>query len=244
MNDNYSLTEKTYNYEIERQLAINYANAFSKGLHQCLLLLDCQKRDILFASENVRKLFGIPPEIITKDGYGFFSKYIEEEYLSMIQDISESALKLLKDVIKTDSDKYVLSYDYHIKIGKSKQLVNQKLISLSVDSENDVLLAICIISPITERFSGKINLISYGNEIFYEYNPMRKSWAAKKEIILSEIEKEVLKLTAQGYTANDISNIINKSINTVKYYKRCIFSKMEVERTTEAISYAFNHNIL
>ena len=78
----------------------------------------------------------------------------------------------------------------------------------------------------------------------WKYSPVDRKWHECARIILKEEEKEVLRLSMQGYTMKDISEHVSKSLDTVKTYKRRIFEKLEVENITEAISYAINNNLL
>lgn len=231
-------------FEKEVECAINYTKAIANGLHQCLMLIDCRNRAILFASNNIYKICGIRSEEATAIGFEFFTRIIVEEHLPIIQDIDVSISHFIKDAGWEDVGNCVLSYDYHVRNGKLKRLVNQKVIPLTVNQKSDISLAICIISPMTGRFTGRILLTSTDKGITYEYSRSRKLWEVRQEICLTENEKEVLTLTAQGHTANEIADVMRRSLNTIKYYKRSIFDKMGVEKATEAISYAFDHNII
>lgn len=66
----------------------------------------------------------------------------------------------------------------------------------------------------------------------------------KKNVVLSEIERDVLVLSAQGYTMNDIADKLCKSVDTIKACKRALFAKLEVRNIAEALSYATNNNLI
>ena len=61
---------------------------------------------------------------------------------------------------------------------------------------------------------------------------------------LKEMEKEVLKLSAMGYTMNEIADKINRSFDTVKSYRRTLLEKLEVANISEAISFAINYRLI
>ena len=63
-------------------------------------------------------------------------------------------------------------------------------------------------------------------------------------IELSEEEKEVLRLVAQGVTMDKISDSMYKSIDTVKGYRKHIFEKFGTNSITQAVAYAINNKLI
>jgi DNA-binding NarL/FixJ family response regulator len=56
--------------------------------------------------------------------------------------------------------------------------------------------------------------------------------------IVSEREKEVIVLVAQGYSNNEIGDKMCLSPRTVESHRRNIMQKLDVKNTAEMISYA------
>ena len=69
-------------------------------------------------------------------------------------------------------------------------------------------------------------------------------WAEKEEMALSEDERKVLLLSAQGFNMDEISGKICKSVNSVKNYKRRLFERVGVCSISEALSYATNYGLI
>ena len=61
---------------------------------------------------------------------------------------------------------------------------------------------------------------------------------------LSEREKEVLGLLAEGLSTSEISNHLSISISTVKFHLKNIFSKLGVKNRVEAVSLAWQQNLV
>jgi two-component system, NarL family, response regulator LiaR len=61
---------------------------------------------------------------------------------------------------------------------------------------------------------------------------------------LSEREKEVLGLMAEGLSTTEIANHLSISIPTVKFHLKNIFSKMGVKNRVEAASLAWQQNLV
>ncbi len=81
--------------------------------------------------------------------------------------------------------------------------------------------------------------MKYGNWI-------RKSkvWIKSLKPALTKREIEVLRLHAQGLSINEIAEKVSVTLDTVKYYRRRIFERLNVDTMVEALSYAVNSKII
>ncbi|WP_420187437.1 helix-turn-helix transcriptional regulator [Bacteroides pyogenes] len=66
----------------------------------------------------------------------------------------------------------------------------------------------------------------------------------KKHPELKEVEMDVLKLSAMGYTMQEIADEVNRSFDSVKVYRKSLLEKLGVENIVEAINYAKNRKII
>ena len=60
---------------------------------------------------------------------------------------------------------------------------------------------------------------------------------------LKDMEREVLKLSAMGYTMNEIADIISRSFDTVSPTGKPV-RKLDVANISEAISFAINYRLI
>lgn len=195
-------------------------------------------------SHNIARLCGGDAEKIKDFGYKFYIDYVPEEDLKMLLEINNSGFKLFNTLPVKDRKSYTISYDFHIKKGRRKQLINHKLTPLILTPDGRIWLAICTISLAAGNEPGNVIMKKPGAGVFFEYDLYLHKWVEKKEIVLSETEREVLSLSTQGYTMNDIAENICKSVDTVKACKRSIFQKMDVKNIAEALTYAQNHQMI
>ena len=86
--------------------------------------------------------------------------------------------------------------------------------------------------------------LTHGEHGYYEYSTLRHKWEKKEGITLSETERDVLRLSAQGYTMNDIADRLCKSVDTIKACKRNLFAKMGVKNIAEALFHATNYQMI
>ncbi|WP_217585933.1 response regulator transcription factor [Lentibacillus saliphilus] len=73
---------------------------------------------------------------------------------------------------------------------------------------------------------------------------MRKQSNAPLHEQLTEREKEILLLIAQGYTNQDIADQLFIALKTVKVHVSNILGKLEVHDRTQAVIYAFKHDLI
>lgn len=66
----------------------------------------------------------------------------------------------------------------------------------------------------------------------------------KPDIELSERERQVLTLLAQGLSNKEIADQLFFSVSTVKYHVRVLFSKLGVNSRAEVIALAWEHNLI
>lgn len=79
---------------------------------------------------------------------------------------------------------------------------------------------------------------------YWLYDRENKKWKATSRLEFSEAEKEVLRLSAMGFTMNEIADEIHRSFDTIKAYRKSLFEKLGVDNISEAISYAMNHRLI
>ena len=62
--------------------------------------------------------------------------------------------------------------------------------------------------------------------------------------LLSEREREVLKLTAEGYDSAEIGDRLGLSARTVDSYRQRLMGKLGLHRRSEAVHFALEHGLL
>jgi len=78
----------------------------------------------------------------------------------------------------------------------------------------------------------------------FKYNLEGDYWKTEEKIKLSPREKEILRFSARGYTINEVAEVIFVSPDTVKFHRKKLFNKLEVNNVTEAISFATNNKLI
>ncbi len=236
-----NITEADYE---KTDLIIEAAEAFERSTYQCVYIIDYFKKGFLYVSKNIARLCGGDAEKIKDFGYKFYIDYVPKDDLKMLLEINNSGFKLFNSLPIGERKGYTISYDFHIMRGNRRRLINHKLTPLILTKDGRIWLAICTISLAAGNDPGNVIMKRAGSGQFYEYSLYDHKWEERKEIVLTDNEREVLSLSTQGYTMSEIADNICKSIDTVKAYKRSIFQKMGVKNIAEAVTYAQNHQLI
>ncbi len=223
---------------------IDTIKAFERSAYQGVYIIDYYKKGFLYVSKNIAKLCGCNPDEIMESGYLFYLNYVPEDDLKMLVEINNRGFKYFENLPISEKKDYFITYDFHIVRKNRRILINHKLTPLVLSKDGRIWLAICTISLASGQKSGNVIIKKPGADKYLQYSFINHDWICCDEIELTEIERDILFLSAQGYKMSSIADHICRSVDTVKAHKRNIFQKMEVNNITEAITYAQNHLLI
>ena len=105
-------------------------------------------------------------------------------------------------------------------------------------------MVLCSIHPTYRKETGEAILRIKGEKVYYQYDFSSHKWLEKTIVELTDKEKAIITLSAQGYTEKEIAAKMYKSHNSVKTYKRTLFRKLGVNSIAEALMYSLNNHLL
>ncbi len=229
----------------EVELYLRVVDAFALSTHQCVYIIDYYKKGFLYVSNSPLFLCGYSATEVLKFGYDFYEKCVPPDELAMLLEINEAGFQFYNQIPKQDRLDYTISYDFHlIQPNKRLTLINHKLTPLVLDKEHNIWLALCVITHSSSSKAGNINIIKRGENKLFQYDRSIKEWVVQKVIKLSSHQKQILALSKQGFSMNEIAHELKVSEPTVKFHRHNIFKKLQVKNITEALSFATNHNLL
>jgi len=223
---------------------IDTFNAVSRIVYQSLYIIDYNKQNFLYVSDNPLFLCGHTTREILDMGYLFYTQNVPEAEQPMLTELNVAGFKFFEKLSSQEKIKCTMSYDFHILTGKKKTLINHKLTPILLTDEGKIWLAACIVSLSARSTPGNIILRIIDQSDFYEYSLKSHKWKENKGIILNDREKDILTLSAQGFTMNEISNELHLSLDTIKQSKRQLFTNLDVKNITEALSFATSYKLL
>lgn len=223
---------------------IKAAEAFARTTYQGVFLFDCKKKRFLYVSDNSLFLLGHTAEDVLAGGIDFYFSHFSTKELSFLQELSEVSSMLLLDQPIEERLDYVFSCDYYLPSKNHKLLVHQKTTSLALDQDGRVSTTMSVLSFSSRKEPGPILAQRSRSAFYWEYSREGRRWKQHTRGKLSVEERHILLLSAQGYKMEEIADRICKSLDTVKFYKKRLFEKMEVDNITEALFYALNYRLI
>ena len=225
---------------------IDEIEAFSRLTYKSVYIIDYYKRIFLYVSKNPLFLCGLSPEEVKELGYNFYINNVPKEDLDFLLEINVKGFEFLRDIPAEDKKKYTISYCFNIINTKSKkkQLINHQITPLKLTKSGEIWLAICVASIPSNGTAGEIIMSLDGANTLWKYNRISKKWKEMPRFELKDIELNVLKYSAMGYTMNEIADLVHRSFDSVKVYRKTILEKLGADNITEAINIAMNFRLI
>lgn len=163
-----------------------------------------------------------------------FGDFFTEENL----EVTSEVFKSLKVLVISDSDKESI-YKIH-------KLNITGFITIESD-KHEIIDAITKTAEGTKFFSPKIVealiAMTYGKKREPETNSIKKQ-ESTPQTLLSEREKEVLKLVVKGKSAQEMADELFLSIHTVYTHRKNILKKLSCKNATELLNYAMSKGLI
>ena len=98
--------------------------------------------------------------------------------------------------------------------------------------------SMCVVSLSRQQAAGNVRIYRQGSNEMWELIIGKKIWQKSVKPSLTERELDVLRLHAQGFSIDQIAEKLFVAPDTVKYYRRRIFERLEVGNVMDALSLA------
>jgi DNA-binding CsgD family transcriptional regulator len=177
-------------------------------------------------------------------GYRLYIDHVPADEQPMLTEINEVGFKRFNEEPIDERSRCFMNYDFHIENGEDCYLVNHKITPFALAPDGRAWLAMCVVSLSHHTTPGHIEFRKKGQQVYWEYNLDSHSWQERSNFTLRPQEKQVLILSAQGYTVQQIADKLCRAIDTVKTYKRAMFERLGVHSITEALTVATNLGLI
>ncbi|NJB37983.1 helix-turn-helix transcriptional regulator [Croceivirga sp. JEA036] len=219
--------------------------AIAKLNNMCLYVIDYHKQGFEYVSENPLFLCGLSKDEVQEMGYDFYFKFVPKEDLNLLLKINQIGFDKYLQIPIENRLNYTICYDFKLINSENKTtLINHKLIPLFLTKDGKVWKAICLVTLSTSTQSGNIKVFNEKGQLTFKYNLNENYWINVKPIVLSEREKEIIRLSVKGFKVNEIASALFISSNTVKFHKKQLFEKLNVTTMNDAIFYSYNNYLI
>jgi DNA-binding CsgD family transcriptional regulator len=217
---------------------IDTFDALARMTFQSTYIIDFYRKEILHVSENPFFLCGLSPLEVKKMGVMFQIEHIPEEEHGMLTEINSAGFSLVNQTPIEHRLKLTFSCDFHIRNRDRINLVNHKLTPLALSRNGNMWLAGCAVSFSSWQNPGHFEVRVAGKADSMAYSPESRKWIPQDVKVLKDREKEILLLSAQGLTMNEMSEKMHIGTDAIKSHKQKLFQKLDVNNISEALSVA------
>lgn len=229
----------------KQQDYLDAIKAFARLTYESIYVINYETLSFEYVSENPLFLGGYTPQEVLQMGYDFYFRHVPPQELELLEQINEAGFDFFHRLPDTEKLRYSITYDFHLIQKDGRQvLINHKLTPLFLTSEQKVWKAMCIVSLSHHPQAGNVCIYKHGTDEMWEFHPKDNSWKKSGKPKLTKRETEILQLHAQGLTISQIAEKIFVAPDTVKYYRRRIFERLNVSNITEALAYAVGSKMI
>lgn len=223
---------------------IRAIDAMANATYQSIYVIDYLKKGFLHVASNPLFLCGHTAEEVRQMGYRLYIDHVPAEEQPMLTEINEVGFKRFNEEPINARSRCYMSYDFHIVNREDRFLVNHKITPFALAPDGRAWLAMCVVSLSHHSTPGHIEFHRKGRPTYWEYDLESHCWQQRMIITLKPQEKQVLILSAQGYTVQQIAEKMCRALDTVKTYKRALFERLGVRSITEALTVATNEGLI
>ncbi len=213
-----------------------------------IYIIDYFKRNFLYASENPL----LAPIGLKDMGYALYLNYVPKEEQAMLLEINRAGFEEFSRIDVAEKMDFVISYDFHFIKNGCSRMVNHRLTPLELNSKGQLWLALCSFSLSPRKDFGNVRMwrvTESGNGIVSnhdvrEYSLADGKWHDSVPVVLTETEQNLLVMSAQGYTTEEIADRLFRSVDTMKYHRKKLFRKLGVETICAALAAVMSYIVM
>lgn len=216
-------------------------SAISKINYQGILEIDLVTKKLLFISENISD-FHLATDQSLQDNE--FQKSIASEDYPLSLEANKAFFRIFYHQSPEDRPGCSCFYDVHILLGKITLLATIGISPVSLTETGKIQKLVCTIAPSSHKAPGNIYFCLSDHSVCWNYSMQTHRWNKTAFILLTPREKQVLYLSARGFSSIDIAHRLFVSIESVKKFKHNIYTKTNSHSISEAILFATNYLLI
>jgi DNA-binding CsgD family transcriptional regulator len=223
---------------------IEFLDNFSLNHNAVLFLWNAYTNRYIYISAKLEELAGLDPELfLTENGIEYSLSRIHPDHIGPLLQFNQT---MVNYNMATDVANIYTGLNYLYKNGREEyEQVLQRGVALEHDNYGKPSLVLNIINyigHIKKRNSLNGTIISNNEVILLSYNVEKGIMESPKTI--SEQEKKIIKLLAQGQDTREIAHKLNITEQTVYTHRRNLIRKTECIDATGVVAFAKLINLI
>lgn len=202
--------------------------------YESFYIIDYSQKRFVYVHDNPLFLCGHSAHEVQDMGYKFYARYVHPEDIPFLFEVNEIGFRKYQELSKEDRNKDgYISYDFRIKNRNTYFPIRHTLIPLIKNKRQEIVWALCKVS-LTDQERPNMIMAKVGEKEIL-WNREAKCWDEMPSPQLSEKEKEIVRLSIQGFREKDMSENLQLSESAIKKRKKILFQKLHVKNMSEAI---------
>ena len=223
---------------------IEMAEAFAAMSYQGVYLLDTDTNKFVYTSDSPILRCGFSKEEMGLIDWKVLAMKIPDDEESLIEDARNKLELVYKGIPIEIRKKFMIYLNFHVRCEGRKRMVCHKLRMLDFDANGLPHLILALVSPSVHEGDAIFFAGTRSEGYIFVFNNENRAWEPVEPVHLSDDEREMLRLTMQGNTLEQMGSIMCKSIETIKFYRRQVFLKLNVKNIAKAIAYAIHYRLI
>ena len=217
----------------------------SRVCYPSFYVVDYYRHNFFYVSDNPLFLGGKPSEEVMRLGYEYYLEQMHPDDFRELVEIKRSAIRFLYGLPPDTWTRYTLSLNLRVKDGYGEYIMtNHRWTPMRLSPDNHLWLSFCAVTLAVESHSPNPYIASSHTDRKWIPRDDRQGWDMVDKVTLKPDEVHIIKLAAQGLTMDDMAARLNKSVDSIKKYRKALFEKLGVNSMNEAIVFAMSHQYL
>ena len=228
-----------FNTDFELEIHKSLLNIFQVGDYYHYIF-NCADQEIEFVHDNIVDVLGYAPSYFTVVN---LLELIHPDDIPYFLNFENTVTHFFNQLSQEKIHKYKVRYDYRIKKSNGEYIrILQQVVTIHSDANGSVIRTLGVHTDISHlkktnnmslSFIGLEGEPSFHNvEVLTVLNPTKE--------ILTQREKEILKLVLNGQNSMKIANLLNLSKHTIDTHRKNILKKTNCQTVNELIIKTIN----
>ncbi|MBR1792065.1 MAG: helix-turn-helix transcriptional regulator [Bacteroidales bacterium] len=223
---------------------IEAAHSFAAMSYQGVYLLDLVDNRYLYMSDYPLMRCGMTDEEVLSNGLDSLAAHIPQEELALLNDIAGTVRSAYANMPPQIRARMMLYLNFHVVGDRRPIMVCHKMKLIHFDPSGNPRLLLGLVAPSPYDGAASIMAGIPGTDHRYSCSAEDHSWHLIRPERLSPDELTMLRLSIQGHSIESIADLMCKSVDTIKYYRRQVFQKLNVKNIPEAIAYVTHYCLI